>query len=224
MERSFVEVWSLSFDDVGLVEGINRSGQIWLAFQLCFFRAWARFPSRSGDVHADVLRYLSKQLGVAAPEARDFEYGHVTARRHRAAILRYLDIRRATDRDRRAFRNELTFVIRGSFGENRIRVTPFAPVPEPPGPGALKREVDRVWPMTVLLDVLKETALDTRFLDCFETSDCREALAQADRDRRLLPALYAAGTNARIKRVAAGVGDISCDELRHIHRRYIDLI
>ena len=109
-----------------------------------------------------------------------------------------------------------------TFGENRIRVTPFAPVPEPPGLGALKREVERVWPMTGLLDVLKETALDTGFLDCFETSASREALAHADRDRRLLLALYAAGTNAGIKRVAAGVGNISYDELLHIHRRYID--
>ncbi len=629
LERSFVEVWSLSFDDIGLIEGINRSGRVWFAFQLSFFRARARFPSRSGDVQADVLRYLAAQLGIAAPEARDFECGHVTARRHRAAILRYLDIRRAADRDRQALRNELAFVFRGSFGkiedqvelgyrksraqgffvpsdkimerlvrgarhdavehllkriadslsgearrkleaslagpkcatgflslkadagaatlenilaatmrlafvnaldlpfqimedvdpalvqrlsrrvdgetaaemrrhgdtrrlglfalnlmhrrgemidalidllleiihrmqtrsrrrvvgaiardiervhgkerllvdmaiaavdepegrvleviypvasvaklkavieedgakgtldrriqtamrgsyashyrrmvppllaalqfrsnnaswrpildaldlierwqqdgrrvvpvdlapqgsipakwreavidasgrlnvitfelcvlaqlrervrakeiwvdgadryrnpdndlptdfeaqrhiyyqglgltqdagafvsqvrdvltrelhllnrtlpeneqvrlrtfgENRIRVTPFAPVPEPPGLGALKREVERVWPMTGLLDVLKETALDTGFLDCFETSASREALAHADRDRRLLLALYAAGTNAGIKRVAAGVGDISYDELLHIHRRYID--
>lgn len=76
--------------------------------------------------------------------------------------------------------------------------------------------------MTGLLDVLKETALDTGFLDCFETSASREALARADRDRRLLLALYAAGTNAGIKRVAAGVGGISYDELLHIHRRYID--
>lgn len=95
-------------------------------------------------------------------------------------------------------------------------------MPEPPGLGSLKREVERVWPMTGLLDVLKETALDTGFLDCFETSASREALAHADRDRRLLLALYAAGTNAEIKRVAAGVGNISYDELLHIHRRYID--
>lgn len=117
MERSFVEVWSLSFDDIGLIEGINRSGRVWFAFQLSFFRARARFPSRSSDVQADVLRYLAAQLGIAAPEARDFEYGHVTARRHRAAILRHLDIRRATDRDRQALRNELASVFRGSFGK-----------------------------------------------------------------------------------------------------------
>ena len=632
MERSFVEVWSLSFDDIGLIEGVNRSGRVWFAFQLGFFRERARFPSRPGDIQADVVEYLSEQLGTVAPEVRDFEYGHVTARRYRAAILRHLGIRRATDRDRQALRDELAEMFQGAFGkvgdqidlgyresrirgffvpsdkimerlvrgarhdavetllariaggmpgetrrkleasladpkratgflslkadagaatlenilasatrlafvntlglpfqamkdvdpvliqrlsrrvdgetaaemrrhsdtrrlglfalhlmhrraqmidalidllleiihrmqarsrrrvvgaiardiervhgkerllvdmaimaiaavedpegrvlevnypvaslarlkavieedrakgtldgriqtvmrgsyashyrrmvppllavlqfrsnnaswrpildaldliqrwqqdgrrvvpadlapegsvpakwregvidaagrlnvisfelcvlaqlrervrakeiwvdgadryrnpdddlpadfeeqrdtyyqglglsrdagafvaqvrddltrelhllnrtlpengqvrlrasgENRIRVTPFAPVPEPPGLGSLKREVERVWPMTGLLDVLKETALDTGFLDCFETSASREALPRADRDRRLLLALYAAGTNAGIKRVAAGVGDISYDELLHIHRRYID--
>jgi hypothetical protein len=48
-------------------------------------------------------------------------------------------------------------------GDNRIRVTPFAPAPEPQGLVALKSEVSRTWPMTGLLDVLKETALETGF-------------------------------------------------------------
>ena len=76
--------------------------------------------------------------------------------------------------------------------------------------------------MTGLLDVLKETALDTQFLDCFESSASREALAHDVRNRRLLLALYALGTNAGFKRVAAGVADVSIDELAHVHRRYID--
>jgi TnpA family transposase len=107
-------------------------------------------------------------------------------------------------------------------GENRIRITPFAPVDEPAGLTNLKGEIGRLWPMTGLLDVLKETALDTGFLDSFESSASREALPRAVRDRRLLLALYAAGTNAGLKRVAAGAPDVSYDELLHIHRRYID--
>ena len=107
-------------------------------------------------------------------------------------------------------------------GENRIHITPFAPAQEPPGLDALKSEVGRTWPMTGLLDVLKEAALDTSFLDSFETSASREALPRALRDRRLLLALYAAGTNAGLKRVAAGVPDVSYDELLHIHRRYVE--
>ena len=76
--------------------------------------------------------------------------------------------------------------------------------------------------MTGLLDVLKETTLDTQFLDCFESSASREALAHDVRNRRLLLALYALGTNAGLKRVAARVADVSIDELAHVHRRYID--
>ena len=40
--------------------------------------------------------------------------------------------------------------------------------------------------------------------------------------KRLLLALYALGTNAGLKRVAAGVADVSIDELAHVYRRYID--
>ena len=50
-------------------------------------------------------------------------------------------------------------------GENRISITPFTPQPEPVGLIELKSERGRSWPMTGLLDVLKETALDTQFLE-----------------------------------------------------------
>lgn len=107
-------------------------------------------------------------------------------------------------------------------GENRISITPFAPSPEPQGLASLKAEVARAWPMTGLLDVLKETALDTGFLSSFQTSANREALPSVLRDQRLLLCLYGLGTNAGLKRVAAGSPDVSYDELKHIRRRYID--
>ena len=107
-------------------------------------------------------------------------------------------------------------------GENRISVTPLLPVPEPPGLGALKTEIARAWPMTGLLDVLKETAFDTGFLTSFQTSASREALPPTVRDQRLLLCLYSLGTNAGLKRVASGSPNVSYDELKHIRRRYID--
>ena len=107
-------------------------------------------------------------------------------------------------------------------GENRISVTPLTPTPEPTGLAALKAEVARAWPMTGLIDVLKETALDTGFLKSFQTSASREALPPPVRDQRLLLCLYGLGTNAGLKRVAAGSPDVSYDELLHIRRRYID--
>ena len=107
-------------------------------------------------------------------------------------------------------------------GDNRISISPFKPAPEPKGLIGLKSEVNRRWPMTGLLDALKETALDTGFLDAFETSASREALPPDVRDQRLLLSLYGLGTNAGLKRVAAGTPSVSHDELRHIRRRYID--
>ncbi|OBY26935.1 Tn3 family transposase [Leisingera sp. JC1] len=107
-------------------------------------------------------------------------------------------------------------------GENRICITPFVPAPEPKGLLSLKSEIGKRWPMTGLLDTLKETALDTGFLDAFETSASREALPRCLRDQRLLLCLYGLGTNAGLKRIAAGVPGISYDELKHVRRRYID--
>jgi hypothetical protein len=63
--------------------------------------------------------------------------------------------------------------------------------------------------MTGLLDALEETALDTGFLDVFETSASREALDRKVRDQRLLLCLYGLGTNVGLKRVAAGVSGTS---------------
>jgi TnpA family transposase len=107
-------------------------------------------------------------------------------------------------------------------GDNRISLTPFDPAPEPKGLIALKSEIGRRWPMTGLLDTLKEAALDTGFLNAFETSATREVLSRNDRDQRLLLCLYGLGTNAGLKRVAAGTPEISYDELLHVRRRYID--
>ena len=107
-------------------------------------------------------------------------------------------------------------------GENRICVTPFDPASEPKGLAGLKVEIGRRWPMTGLLDTLKETALYTGFLDVFETSATREALSREVRDQRLLLSLYGLGTNVGLKRIAAGTPRFSHDELLHIRRRYID--
>ena len=106
-------------------------------------------------------------------------------------------------------------------GRNRIAVGRPAPQPEPPGLEALRAEVDRRWPMTALIDLLKEAALDTGFLDAFATSGERVVLDPATLQRRLLLCLFGLGTNAGLKRVAAGVEDVSYKELLHVRRRFI---
>ena len=63
-DRSFIEIWSLSYDDIAWVEGFNRTSRVWAAFQLRFFRQHGRFPSRDGDLDGVSLRYLAEQLGL----------------------------------------------------------------------------------------------------------------------------------------------------------------
>lgn len=106
-------------------------------------------------------------------------------------------------------------------GRNRISITPYEPLPEPQGLRTVKAEIGQRWPMTELLDVLKEAALDTGFLDAFETSASRVALSRGVIDRRLLLCLYGLGTNAGLKRVAAGCPGVSYEELLRVNRHFV---
>ena len=56
--------------------------------------------------------------------------------------------------------------LRGA-GKNRIAVSPLAPQAEPDDLEALKAELGRRWPMTGLLDMLKEADLRTGFTEAF---------------------------------------------------------
>lgn len=62
-----------------------------------------------------------------------------------------------------------------------IAVSPFEPQAEPENLGALKAEMARRWPMTSLLDVLKETDYQVGFTPCLRSGTESEHL-----DRRVL--------------------------------------
>ena len=62
----------------------------------------------------------------------------------------------------------------------------------------------RRWPMTGLLDMLKEADLRVHFSDAFATATAREQLDRATLQQRLLLCLYGLGTNTGLKRIAAG--------------------
>jgi len=53
-------------------------------------------------------------------------------------------------------------------GRNRISLSHPEPLPAPPDLDAVKAEIERRWPATGLLDVLKEAALRTGFLEQFK--------------------------------------------------------
>ena len=107
-------------------------------------------------------------------------------------------------------------------GKNRIVVTPYDPQPTPTQLERLKTEVNRRWPMTSLLDVLKETDLRIGFSDVFATLGSRENLDRATLQQRLLLCLYGLGTNTGLKRMVSGRYPVTYPELLYVRRRYLE--
>ena len=106
-------------------------------------------------------------------------------------------------------------------GKKNISITPFEAQEEPLNLTALKREIAGRWPMTSLLDVLKEADLRVGFTDHFKTVADREILDRQSLQRRLLLCLYGMGTNTGLKRVSGNRHGISYKELLHVRRRYV---
>jgi TnpA family transposase len=106
-------------------------------------------------------------------------------------------------------------------GRNRIKLTPLEPRPEPLHLGQLKGEISQRWPMTGLLDVLKEAELRIGFTEVFKGLGNREILDRDTLQQRLLLCLYGLGANTGLKRVISKEQGVTYDELLYVKRRYI---
>jgi TnpA family transposase len=102
-----------------------------------------------------------------------------------------------------------------------IQVSPLTAQAEPRNLVRLKTDLIQRWPMTSLLDMLKEADLRIGFTQTFESAGTRESLAPEVLQKRLLLCLYALGTNTGLKRVSAATPEVNRDELRYVRRRYI---
>ncbi len=102
-----------------------------------------------------------------------------------------------------------------------ISVTPLDEQPEPQNLGRLKAELLRRWPMTSLLDVLKETDLRVSFFERFKSSADRETLSPETLRRRLLLAIYGLGTNTGLKRIVATTPSENYQDVVYVRRRFI---
>ncbi|MDP9474213.1 MAG: Tn3 family transposase [Actinomycetota bacterium] len=106
-------------------------------------------------------------------------------------------------------------------GKGRVRLSPLPKQPEPPNLDALRADVAGRWPMTGLLDILKEADLRLGFTDLLTTVASRQALPSDVLQKRLLLCLYGLGTNAGLKRVAAGDEGSAYSDLRYVRRRFV---
>ena len=106
-------------------------------------------------------------------------------------------------------------------GKNRIKLSPLEPQAEPTQLRFLKGEINKRWPMTSLLDVLKEAELRIGFTSLFKGLGNREILDRETLQRRLLLSLYGLGSNTGLKRILSKEQGITYDELLYVKRRYI---
>jgi TnpA family transposase len=102
-----------------------------------------------------------------------------------------------------------------------IHLSPLEAQPEPVNLARLKLDVAARWPMTSLLDMLKETDLQVGFTDLFTSISQREILSRETLQKRLLLCLYGLGTNTGLKRLANADPGTGYQDLRYVRSRYI---
>ena len=108
-----------------------------------------------------------------------------------------------------------------SKGNGWISVSPLQAQAEPVNLNLVKAEVMKRWPMTNLLDILKEADLRVHLTDVFQTLGNREILDKETLQRRLILCLYGLGTNTGLKRIAAGEHGESYKDLLYVRRKFI---
>ncbi len=104
-----------------------------------------------------------------------------------------------------------------------ILLTPLDPVPEPRNLRKLKAAVRRRWGVVPLLDMFTETALRTGCLDALVPAGTRIGMETGEFFERMLLVIYAYGTGAGIRSVAAGDHSYSEEDLRYSRRRFLSV-
>ena len=104
-----------------------------------------------------------------------------------------------------------------------IALTPLDAQPEPPNLNALKNETTATWPMTSLLDMVKEADLRLNFTDALKSPTAYETLDRSVLQPRLLLCLHGLGTNAGLQRMAGHQSGMTHKDLAYVRHRYVGL-
>ena len=111
----------------------------------------------------------------------------------------------------------------GPKGGGWITLTPLDAQPDPPNLTAFKAELNATWPMTSLLDMVKETDLRLGFTDVLKSPTAYEMLERSVLQPRLLLCLHGIGTNAGLQRMAGLESGTTARDLAYVRRRYISV-
>lgn len=94
--------WALTAQEEALTVARRGPSRFGFVVLLKFFQYEGRFPESRREIPADVMRYVAVQLAMPLNTLDAFDWQDRTARRQRAEILEWLDIRRMEEADWRA--------------------------------------------------------------------------------------------------------------------------
>ena len=117
--------------------------------------------------------------------------------------------------------NKNPYVRIGPKGGGWITLTPLDAQPDPPNLTAFKAELNKTWPMTNLLDMVKETDLRLGFTDVLRSPTAYETMKRSVLQPRLLLCLQGIGTNAGLLRMAGLESGMTARDLAYVRHRYI---
>ena len=104
-----------------------------------------------------------------------------------------------------------------------ITLTPLDAQSDPPNLTALKAELNALWPMTSLLDMVKETDLRLSFTNALKSPTSYETMDRSVLQPRLLLCLHGLGTNAGLQRMAGLDSGTTARDLAYVRRRCISV-
>jgi len=111
----------------------------------------------------------------------------------------------------------------GPKGGGWITLTPLDAPPEPPNLTALKAELNAIWPMTSVLDMVKETDLRLGCTEALKSPTSYETMERAVLQPRLLLCMHGLGTNAGLQRMAGLDSGTTARALAYVRRRSISV-
>ena len=95
--------WSLSFEEMQLLESKPARNHLPLVAQLKYYRYSGRFAGVASDIPSTVLHYLAYQVGADVNHIMVYDWSGRTGTRHRRAILHFLGVRRVSAEDKANF-------------------------------------------------------------------------------------------------------------------------
>ena len=98
-EDELIERWTLIGDELVEVAGKRGPTRLGFAILLKFYSNRGRFPRGRGEVPAEVISYIARQVDVPAVDLGFYEWSGRTFEYHRAQVRKFLGFRECTVAD-----------------------------------------------------------------------------------------------------------------------------